>query len=219
MLCSVVKCSVFTGGCSWNCYKPSRLARFWQGAQSQAPATRNDIWTSKNGLNLPNFDTFELEMCFGRQRRALFEHRNFQRWSEPLNFFKFLHVLTSKDMCFAPQWRALFRHLNFQKWSKCGVFCTCWLGNMLRATTVFNFSSLVWPHGSAPSALASRLFDLPEPQIIGKMLWVAAFLSFRVPASSFFSLFLLSDLLSSFLVLFDSSTSAFPSVYCRKFDF
>ena len=71
-------------------------------------------------------------------------------------------------MCFAPQRRALFRHLNFQKWSDNGVFCTFWLRNVLRATTACNFSSLVWPAGSAPAALASLLFDPPEPQIIGK---------------------------------------------------
>ena len=39
---------------------------------------------------------------------------------------------------------------------------------MLRATTACNFSSLVWPAGSAPTALASLLFDPPEPPIIGK---------------------------------------------------
>ena len=39
---------------------------------------------------------------------------------------------------------------------------------MLRATTACNFSSLLWPAGSAPAALASLLFDPPEPQIIGK---------------------------------------------------
>ena len=71
-------------------------------------------------------------------------------------------------MCFAPQRRALFRHLNFQKCSEAGVFCTFWLWNVLRATTACNFSSLLWPDGSAPAALASLLFDPPEPQIIGK---------------------------------------------------
>ena len=30
------------------------------------------------------------------------------------------------------------------------------------------FSSLIWPAGSTPAALASLLFDSPEPQIIGK---------------------------------------------------
>ena len=67
------------------------------------------------------------------------------------------------EMCFAPQRRALFRHLNFQKWSDPVVFCTFWLGNVLRATTACTFSSLIWPAGSAPAALASLLFDPPEP--------------------------------------------------------
>ena len=93
-------------------------------------------------------------------------------------------------MCFAPQQRALFRHLNFQKWSDNGVFCTFWLPNVLRATTACNFSSLLWPDGSAPAALASLLFDPPEPQIIGKTRWIATFLPFRASPSSFFLLFL-----------------------------
>ena len=66
-------------------------------------------------------------------------------------------------MCFAPQPRAIFRRRNFQKWSEPGVLCTFWLGNVLRATTACNFSSLIWPAGSAPAALASLLFDPPEP--------------------------------------------------------
>ena len=45
------------------------------------------------------------------------------------------------EMCFAPQRRALFRHLNCQKWSGPGVFCTFWLGNVLRATTACTFST------------------------------------------------------------------------------
>ena len=45
-------------------------------------------------------------------------------------------------MCFAPQPRALFRHLNLQKkWSEPLVFCTFWLGNVLRATTACSFST------------------------------------------------------------------------------
>ena len=48
-------------------------------------------------------------------------------------------------MCFAPQRRALFRHLDFQKWSGPGVFCTFWLGNVLRATTACTFSTSQLP--------------------------------------------------------------------------
>ena len=72
------------------------------------------------------------------------------------------------DMCFAPQQRALFRHLYFQKWSENCVLCIFWLRNVLCATTACSFSSLSWPAGSAPAALASLLFDPLEPQIIGK---------------------------------------------------
>ena len=90
------------------------------------------------------------------------------------------------EMCFAPQRRALFRHRNFQKWSETQGFCTFSLQNLLRATTACTFSSLIWPAGSAPAALASLLFDPPEPQIIGKTQCFATFLPFRASASSFF---------------------------------
>ena len=108
-------------------------------------------------------------------------------------------------MCFAPQQRALFRHRNFQKWSEHGVFCTFWLGNVLRATTACNFSSLIWPGGSAPAALASLLFNPPEPQIIRKTQCFATF----PPGSSFFWGFLFFDLLSSSLLFSDSSHLCF----------
>ena len=68
-----------------------------------------DISTSKSGPRPPVFNTFDLEMCF------------------------------------APQRRALFRHRNFQKWSDHGVFCTFWLGNVLRATTACTFSTSQLP--------------------------------------------------------------------------
>ena len=37
------------------------------------------------------------------------------------------------------------RHLNLQKWSVHGVFCTFWLGNVLRATTACTFSTSQLP--------------------------------------------------------------------------
>ena len=91
-----------------------------------------DISTSKSGVCFVHFD---FEMCFAPQRRALFRHRNFQKWSD--NGVHFFDIRTSKNgtnmwcfvhfdfkKCFAPQRRALFRHRNFQKWSDNGVFCT-----------------------------------------------------------------------------------------------
>ena len=194
------------------------------------------------------FNTFDFEMCFAPQRRALFRHLNFQKWSEPLVFCTFwlrnvlrattactfstseppkvvrpwcvLYIFTWKctsrhnavhffvistsktspkpsvfntcyfQMCFAPQRRALFQHLNFQKWSDAEVFCTFSLRNRLRATTACNFSYLLSPDVSAPAALASLLFNPPEPQNHEKTQCFATFLHFRAPASSFFWSFL-----------------------------
>ena len=175
------------------------------------------IWTSKSGPRMVCFVHFDFEMCFAPQRRALFRHLNCQKWSGAGVFCTFwlrnvLRATTACtfsrselpkvvlrmvcfvhfdfEMCFAPQRRTLFRHLNCQKWSGAGVFCTFWLRNVLRVTTACNFSSLIWPAGSAPAALASLLFDPPEPQIIGKTQCFATFLPFRASASSFFWLFL-----------------------------
>ena len=111
------------------------------------------------------------------------------------------------EICFAPQRRALFRHLNFQKCSERDVLLAFSLANVLRATTACNFSSLIWPDGSAPAALASLLFDPPEPQIIGKTHCLATFLPFRAPellSSDPFSSLIFSLLLFSSLWLFPS---------------
>ena len=59
------------------------------------------------------------------------------------NMWCFVHF--DFEMCFAPQRRALFQHLNLQKWSEHGVFCTFWLGNVLRATTACTFSTSELP--------------------------------------------------------------------------
>ena len=41
-----------------------------------------DIRTSKSGPRPSVFNTFDFKMCFAPQRRALFRHRNFQKWSD-----------------------------------------------------------------------------------------------------------------------------------------
>ena len=97
------------------------------------------------------------------------------------------NILTSK--C-ASRHNGTFSTSQLPKVSENGVFCTCWLRNVLRATTACISQSLIWPAGSAPAALASLLFDPPEPQIIGKTQCFATFLPFRASASSFFLLFL-----------------------------
>ena len=48
-----------------------------------------DSATSKSALELRCFVHFDFEMCFAPQRRALFRHLNFQKWSEPGVFCTF----------------------------------------------------------------------------------------------------------------------------------
>ena len=80
---------------------------------------------------------------------------------------------------------------------------------MLRATTACNFSSLIWPAGSAPAALASLLFDPPEPQNHWKN---TVFRDF--PTFSRICIFFLLTLLSSNLSLLSaSSLLCFSSVH------
>ena len=119
----------------------ARFAHFWQGAQSLAPATRNDISTSKSCANMWCFSHFEFEMCFAPQRRALFRHLNVQKWSENgvLCTFWLRHVLRAKTAC------ALFRHLNFQKCFEREVFLAFSLANALLATMACTFSTSQLP--------------------------------------------------------------------------
>ena len=81
-------------------------------------------------------------------------------------------------------------------------------------TPACTFSSLIWPGGSAPAALASLLFDPPEPKVIGKNTMFRDFPTFSRIWASFFWLFLFSDLLSSTPSLqSDSSRLCFSSVH------
>ena len=136
------------------------------------------------------FVHFDLETCFAPQWSALFRHPSFQKWSanSVLSTFWLGNVLRAATGCtfstsylpkvihtpqFLLSWKCASRHnrVHFfgSSTSKIGLRMVSFgLGNVLRTTTPCNFSSLIWPAGSAPAALASLLFDPPEPQIIGK---------------------------------------------------
>ena len=169
-----------------------------------------DIWTSKSGARLKCFVYFHFEMCFAPQRRALFRHLNLQKWCEAQVFctFSLRNVLRATTAC-----TFLTSHLPkvVRPWcalhiltSKCAP----------RQNSVLFFISRLGQDGSAPAALASLLFDPPEPQIIGKTQCFATFLPFRASALSFFWLFLFSDLLSSNLSLLSASALlCFSSVH------
>ena len=165
-----------------------------------------DIWTSKKAQT-PQFLTLLTSNVLRATMACTFS--TFERGPNP----SVLTLLTWK--CALRHNACTFSTSQLQKvlWT-CSAFSFL-LQNVLRATPACNFSSLIWPAGSAPAALASLLFDPPEPQIIRKTQWIASFLPFRAPASSFFS-----DLLTSFLLVSDSSHLCFSNCpYCRKFHF
>ena len=91
------------------------------------------------------------------------------------------------------------------------MLCTFWLRNVLRFATTCNFSSLIWPAGSAPAALASLLFDPGSPKSLEKH-------SVSRLSYLFSHLHLLSSETFSFLIFFlllfaDSSHLCFSSVH------
>ena len=127
------------------CLAPQRRAIFRQFF---------DICTSKSGPRPSVFYDFDLKMCLSLQRRAIFQHRNFKKWSAPDSFLAFWlenvllataacnfstsqlqkvvrtwHVFVHFDlkMCFSLQRRAIFPHRNFKKWSEHVARGTFWL--------------------------------------------------------------------------------------------
>ena len=171
------------------------------------------IWCSKmqplSGNQRPDLLTALMNMSLALRppRKMHLCRSRFWKCYKTLTFCWLLTRSTIACACHAK------RHLNLQKWREHVVFCRFWLWNVLRATTACNCSSLIWPDGSAPAALASLLFDPPEPQIIGKTQCFATCLPFRAPSSSFFWLFFFSYLLSSTPLLSDSCHLCFSSVH------
>ena len=107
----------------------------WKCASRHSGVQFFNISTSKSGPKLTCFVHVHFKMCFSLQRRAIFQHLNFKKWSEPLSFFsiftskcasrysgvQFFNISTSKSgpkltcfvhfhlkMCFSPQRRAIF---------------------------------------------------------------------------------------------------------------
>ena len=158
--------------------------------------------------------TFDLETCFAPQRRALFQHLNFQQWSEHEVFLTFSlgNVFRATTACtFTSQFPKVVR--------ACGVF------NIVTWKCASRHNGVQFFISHLTTWLRTRRFSEPTFGPSGatnhwkKTQWAATFLLFRAPASSSFSLSLLSDL-SSFLLLSDSFHLCFSNCpYCRKFHF
>ena len=154
-------------------------------------------------------------MCFAPQRRALFRHFNFQKWSEHVVLLPFWlgNVLRATTAC---------------------TFSTSQLPKVVR--TCGDFTILTWKCASChngvqlfTSHLASWLRTRRFSEVTFRPSWATNHLkntvnrdfpAFSRTCLSFFPLFLLSDLVTSFLLLSDSSHLCFSiSAYCRKLNF
>ena len=100
--------------------------------------------SSSNAPRLPSFlDMLQKPTLDNVQNPLHPPHQTTSERPKVVRDHQFLTLLTFNfDMCFAPQRRALFLHLNFQKWSEADLFCTFWLGNVLRATMACTFRHL-----------------------------------------------------------------------------
>ena len=179
------------------CFAPQRRALFRHFF---------DIWTSKSGPSMVCFVHFDLEMCFAPQRRALFRHLNFQKSSDTEVFCTFWlqNVLRATTAC-------TFSTSQLPKVVRewCVLYILTWKCASCHNGVHFFDISTSKSGPRPPAALASLLFDPPEPQIIGKTQCFATFLPFRASASSFFW--------SCLFWLF--SPLLFNCPYCRKFHF
>ena len=162
-----------------------------------------NIWTSRSATSMRCFSVLNSKCASRRKDVHFFNISTSKSAPNPLCF---LHC--DVHMCLAPQRHALFEHVNFQQCYGHVALFAFWLRNLLRAHSGVQLFSLIWPDGSAPAALASLLFEPPEPQ--------------KHSVSQLFSLFVHLHLLSSnsfssliFFLLFSTltlPTSAFPSI-------
>ena len=131
----------------------------------------------------PVFSTFDLEMCFAPQQRALFRHLNFQKWSEPglLCTFWLRDVLRATTAC-------TFSTSQLPK-----VVRTWFALYLLTSRCASRYNGVQFFISHLASWLRTRRFSEPTlRQIIGKTQFFATFLPFRTSASSFIYLFLFS---------------------------
>ena len=162
MFIQQVEGDVETPGCTWGFHWMPGLVLGFEGGLTNP---NWDLMRIKLRFWLGNvlrtttactFSTSQLPKAF-RDWRVLYILTS--KCASRYNSVHFLNIVTSKSvpdivffvhfdfqMCFAPQRRALFRHLNFQKWSERGVFCTFWLGNVLRRAIFHLSSGQMAPH-------------------------------------------------------------------------
>ena len=195
--------------------KPSRFAHFWTGAQSLAPATQNDIWTSKSSANMWCFCTFWLRHVLCATTAYTFCKSQLPKVLQGCVFCTFWlrHVLGATTACTF----STSQLLKVLRTCRVFSFVTCKCASRHNGVQLFISHLTTWlrtrcfseptfrPPGAA-NHWKNRMFrDFPT----FSRTWI-----FFLPET--FS-FLISFFFSSLLWLFPSLLFICP--YCRKFDF
>ena len=209
----------------------------WKCASRQNGVHFFNISTSKSGPRMVCFVHFDFEMCFAPQRRALFQHLNFQKWSDAEVFctFSLRNRLRATTACTfsTSQLPKLLRTLQFltHVTSKCASrhnavhFSTSQLPKVVRrwgALYLFTSKSASRHNGvqlfisHLPRCVRTRRFSEPtfQPSGATKPRKNTVFRNF--PTFSRTCIFFL--LMFSLLTLLPADCF-FISPYCRKFDF
>ena len=181
-----------------------------------------NIATSKSGPPLTCFVHFDFKMCFSLQRRAIFQHRNFKKWPEPVSFLTFWlqNVLLATAAC-----NLSTSQLQKVAWAR-------QFFNILTSKCASRYSGVQFFISELKGNLRTRRFTEvtfrpSRPTNHWKTQHFATSLTFRACWSSFYCLsrnciFFLPTLL--LFSAFSSSDSAallcfFNCPYCRKLDF
>ena len=203
--CSYPWCSLYI--LTWKCASRHKGVHFF------------GITTSKSGPNMVCFVHFDSEMCFAPQRRALFRHHNFQKWSEHgvLCTFWLGNLLRGTFAC------------TFLTTQRCALYiltCKCvsrhngvqlFISHLARWLRTRRFSKPTFRPSGATNHWKKTMFgDFPafSRTCIFFLLTLSLLLSSLFCSSP---LWLFPPLLS---LLSDSSRLCFfICPYCRKFDF
>ena len=137
-------------------------------------------------------------MCFSLQRRAIIQHLNFKKWSEPVSFLTFwlwnvLLATAARNFC-TSQLQKVVRTCSERR-----IF----IENVLLATAACHFSCRLSTATSAPAALARLLWPSRHTKH-WKTQHFATSLTFRACWSSFFPhllIFFLAALLFQLSIL------------------
>ena len=221
----------------------------WKCASRYSGVQFFDIWTSKSGPRPSVFYDFDLKMFFSPQRRAIFRHLNFKKWSahEVLCTFWLENVLLATAACnfstlqlqkvvrtwcvlYILTWKCACRYSGVQFFhiatSKSGPRMLCFVHFDWKCAS--RYSGVQFFMSSLSTRRFTEVTFRPSPPTNHwKTQHFATSLTFRACGSSFYWLsrncifFLLTLLLFSAVSSSDSAALLcfFNCPYCRKLDF